>query len=177
LLASGSAKRPHKASRFFCLCCQQPSQRSVFPLFERGPTRVGSLPAMSPLAAYVVETFVTLIAVVALAVLVLYGARRLGIGRPLGPMQLVGRLPLDARRAVILVRVADQVLILGVSEAGIQKLGDLAPEALRNFPSAAEPRFSDVLARLKLQRDKSKPSSDPTRHDATTQPTDGSADE
>ena len=131
---------------------------------------------MSPLAAYVVETFVTLVAVVALAVLVLYGARRLGIGRPLGPMQLVGRLPLDARRTVVLVRVADQVLVLGVSEAGIQKLGDLSPDALRSFPTAPEPRFSEVLARLKLQRAKSQPMDPPTDQNALTKPADGSAD-
>ena len=53
---------------------------------------------MSPLAHYVLETLVTLLAIVALAVLVLVGARRAGMGRSAGPLELVGRLPLDGRR-------------------------------------------------------------------------------
>ena len=60
---------------------------------------------MSPLAHYVLETLVTLLAIVALSVLVLLGARRAGMGRSAGPLELVGRLPLDGRRAVYLVRV------------------------------------------------------------------------
>ena len=105
---------------------------------------------MSPFASYIVETLVTLVAVVALAVLVLYGARRLGVGRPLGSMELVGRLPLDARRSVCLVRVAEQVLILGVSEAGIQKLGDLSASSLPAEPATGKHGFADILARLRL---------------------------
>jgi len=81
-------------------------------------------PAMSPLATYVVETLVTLVAVVALAVLVLYGARRLGLGRPAGPLRLVGRLPLDGRRSVFLVQVDSVVYVLGASEGGLVKLGE-----------------------------------------------------
>src|SRR6187549_3961591 len=38
--------------------------------------------AMSPVATYIVETLVTLLGVVVLAVLLLYGGRRLGVGRP-----------------------------------------------------------------------------------------------
>jgi flagellar protein FliO/FliZ len=101
------------------------------------------------MAAYLVETFVTLLAVIAVAVLVLYGARRLGLGRPHGPMQLVGRLPLDARRSVLLVRVGKQVLVLGVSEAGISRLGEVEPESLDSEVAAAAPRFADILARLR----------------------------
>ncbi|HEY4157977.1 MAG TPA: flagellar biosynthetic protein FliO [Polyangiaceae bacterium] len=81
---------------------------------------------MAPLTHYVIETLVTLLGIVALAVLVLVGARRAGIGRAAGPLALVGRLPLDARRAVYLVRVGSQVYVLGASEAGLHKLGELA---------------------------------------------------
>lgn len=102
---------------------------------------------MTPLATYIVETLVTLVAVVALAILVLAGARRFGLGRPLGPLELVGRLPLEARRAIYLVRVAERVLILAVSEAGIDKLGELDPSSLQ--PSLEHKGgFRDVLAKI-----------------------------
>jgi len=99
---------------------------------------------MTPFATYIVETLVTLVAVVALAILVLVSARRFGLGRPLGPLQLVGRLPLEGRRAVYLVRVADRVFVLGASEAGIEKLGELDSSAV---DASTEPKatFRDVL--------------------------------
>lgn len=105
---------------------------------------------MSPLATYLVETSVTLLAVVAIAIVVLMGAKRLGVGRPHGPMRLLGRMPLDARRVVYLVRVADQVLILGASEAGLTKLGELQPQVLDEDESEpARPAFADLLSRLR----------------------------
>lgn len=105
---------------------------------------------MSPLTTYLVETFVTLLAVIAVAIAVLAGAKRLGVGRPLGPMRLLGRMPLDARRVVYLVRVADKVLILGASEAGLTKLGQLDREAIEDVePTSDKPAFADLLARLR----------------------------
>jgi flagellar protein FliO/FliZ len=92
---------------------------------------------------------VTLLAIVLLAVLVLYGGRRLGLGRPSGPLELVGRLPLDARRAVYLVKVGKLVYVVGASEGGLTRLGELDAEAL---PASASgglgPSFADVLGRL-----------------------------
>jgi flagellar biogenesis protein FliO len=103
---------------------------------------------MGSYAGYLIETFVTLLAVCGLAFVVLYGARRLGIGRPKGPIQLVGQLPLDARRAIYLVQVGEQVLVVGASEAGITKLGEVAAKELpKPEPVAAAP-FADVLARV-----------------------------
>jgi flagellar biogenesis protein FliO len=102
---------------------------------------------MTPFATYIVETLVTLVAIIALAILVLVSARRLGLGRPLGPLQLVGRLPLEGRRAVYLVRVAERVLILGASEAGLEKLGELDAHLIQ-AESAASGGFRDVLARM-----------------------------
>jgi flagellar biogenesis protein FliO len=111
---------------------------------------------MGSYAGYLLETFVTLLAVCGLAFVVLYGARRLGIGRPRGPIQLVGQLPLDARRAIYLVQVGDQVLVVGASEAGITKLGEVPATALPAVdPTGAAP-FSDVLARV-LGTSKAKP--------------------
>jgi flagellar biosynthetic protein FliO len=98
--------------------------------------------------AYLIETFVTLVGVCALALVVLWGARRLGVGRPSGPIELCGHLPLDARRAIYLVRVGEQVFIVGVGEGGFTKLGEMAatdvPAVGRGAPVSA---FGDVLAR------------------------------
>ena len=121
---------------------------------------------MSPLTTYLVETFVTLLAVIAVAIAVLVGAKRLGVGRPLGPMRLLGRMPLDARRVVYLVRVADQVLILGASEGGLTKLGQLDHGALEEAEDAPDkPVFADLLARLRGQAANA-PKTEKDRHDA-----------
>lgn len=103
---------------------------------------------MSPTANYLVETFVTLLVVCALAVVVLYGARRLGVGRARGPVSLVGQLPLDARRAIYLVRVGEQVLVVGVGEGGFTKLGEVAAKDLPAGAPAEDSPFADVLARV-----------------------------
>src|SRR5258708_40290627 len=105
---------------------------------------------MSPVAAYIVETFVTLLGVIALAVLVLYGGRRLGFGRPAGPLELLGRLPLDARRAVYLVRVGKLVYVVGASEGGLTRLGELDANAVPTSLPAVAPSasFGRVLARV-----------------------------
>jgi flagellar protein FliO/FliZ len=104
---------------------------------------------MSPVATYIVETLVTLAGVVILAVLLLYGGRRLGVGRPSGPLELVGRLPLDARRAVYLVRVGRLVYVVGASEGGLTRLGELDADAVpvvATHDSAS--RFADIFAKV-----------------------------
>ncbi|MBX3186493.1 MAG: flagellar biosynthetic protein FliO [Labilithrix sp.] len=122
----------------------------------RGGSPIFRAPEMGSYAGYLVETFVTLLAVCALAFVVLYGARKLGIGRPRGPIELVGQLPLDARRAIYLVQVGGQVLVVGASEAGFTKLGEVnagdLPAGLERAPLASP--FADVLARV-LKSDKS----------------------
>jgi flagellar protein FliO/FliZ len=125
---------------------------------------------MSPLTAYVIETIVTLIGIVVLAVLVLYGARRMGIGRAAGPLELVGRLPLDGRRAVYLVRVGGTIYIVGASEAGLSKLGELPSDGI-DLATSEKPRgkFAEALERaLGHSRPKAaaKSSADPTSSEA-----------
>lgn len=85
---------------------------------------------MTSYAGYLLETFVTLLVVCGLAFVVLYGARRLGLGRPRGPIRLVGQLPLDARRAIYLVEVGGQVIVVGASEAGLTRIGEVAATEL-----------------------------------------------
>lgn len=91
---------------------------------------------MSPLATYLGETFATLVVVCGLAFVVLVGARRLGVGRPRGPLTLVGQLPLDARRSIYLVRIGEQVLVVGASETGLTRLGEVRSDAIA--PDAAD---------------------------------------
>lgn len=102
---------------------------------------------MSPLATYVVETLITLSGIVVLAGLVLYAARRVGVGRPTGPLELVGRLVLDGRRVVYLVRIDKKVLILGASEAGLSKLGELDADSVTFESVSTTPAFREVLER------------------------------
>jgi flagellar biogenesis protein FliO len=103
---------------------------------------------VSPYAGYLIETFVTLVAVCGLALVVLWGARRLGLGRPSGPIELRGHLPLDARRAIYLVKVGDQVFVVGVGEGGFTKLGEIpAADLPAAGPSRAPNAFAGVLAR------------------------------
>ncbi len=113
---------------------------------------------MSPLATYLVETFVTLLAVVAIAIFVLVGAKRLGIGKPHGPIVLLGRMPLDPRRVLYLVKVADQVLILGASEAGLTKLGEVkSPEIVQTLEphsGQSQPSFSELFKRVRSKQHK-----------------------
>jgi flagellar protein FliO/FliZ len=103
---------------------------------------------VSSYAGYIIETFVTLLAVCALAFVVLWGARRMGLGRPSGPIELRGHLPLDARRSIYLVRVGAQVFVVGVGEGGFTKLGEIPAADLPAAQPAAAGGFGDVLARV-----------------------------
>jgi flagellar biogenesis protein FliO len=79
---------------------------------------------MTPLSRYVLETTVSLLLILGLAIAILYAARKGGVGRPTGPLQLVGRVVLDARRVIYLVRVGKVTYVVGGSEAGLTKLGE-----------------------------------------------------
>ncbi len=104
---------------------------------------------MSPATAYFVQAMVTVLAIVALAALVLYGGRRLGLGRASGPLELLGRLPLEGRRAVYLVRVGKVVFVVGASEGGLTRLGEMDVAAVPNVgPRPGGPTFAEVLGRL-----------------------------
>jgi flagellar protein FliO/FliZ len=102
---------------------------------------------VSSYAAYLLETLVTLVGVCGLAFVVLWGARRLGIGRPSGPIELRGHLPLDARRSIYLVKVGEQVFVVGVGEGGFTKLGEVNAGELPAVVAAPTGAFADILAR------------------------------
>ncbi len=96
---------------------------------------------------YLVETIVLLVVMCALAIVVLFVARRAGLGVARGPIRLVGQLPLDPRRSVYLVQIATKVLVVGVAEGGMTKLGELDESELPPTSLAPPNTFRDVLAR------------------------------
>jgi flagellar biogenesis protein FliO len=95
-----------------------------------------------------VETFVTLVVVCVLAALILWGAKRAGLGRGSGPVELCGHLQLEARRAVYLVKVVDTIYVVAAGEGGFVKLGELPAGSLPAAPPARLPAFAEVLARV-----------------------------
>ncbi len=90
----------------------------------------------SALSTYLLESALVLAAVLGLAGFVSFLARRAGVARGASSLELLARLPLEARRSVYVVRVLDQVLILGASETGLAKLGELPPGAVSEFRKA-----------------------------------------
>ena len=110
---------------------------------------------MPPYTGYLIETLVTLLAVCALAVLVLWGARRMGVGRSRGPIELHGYLPLDGRRAIYLVKVGTQVFIIGVGERGFTKLGEVSASELPAPSAEGGSSFASTLARVLAKRSSS----------------------
>src|SRR5258708_31215713 len=112
---------------------------------------------MSPAAGALAQTFVTLAVVCGLAVVVLWAARRAGVGRSDGPIALVGRLPLETRRSIYLVKVGEQVLVIGAGDGGFTKLGEIPAGALAQSLTAREERasFGEVLSKV-LQRPRRK---------------------
>jgi flagellar protein FliO/FliZ len=106
---------------------------------------------VTPLGHYLLQTIITLAGVVALAVLVLYAARRIGVGRAGGPLALLGRMPLDGRRAVYLVKVGKKVLILGASEQSLTKLGELDEGEIDLGAASPPATFREVFARLRAK--------------------------
>lgn len=103
---------------------------------------------MSPVASYLIETSVTLLGVIVVAGVLLYGAKRRGFGRASGPLDLIGRLPLEGgQRAVYLVRIGGTVYVIGGSEAGLTKIGELPESELGPLPEPARGALADVIRR------------------------------
>jgi flagellar biogenesis protein FliO len=102
---------------------------------------------VSPVASYLIETSVTLLGVILIAAVLLYGSRKRGFGRASGPLDLIGRLPLDGQRAVYLVRIGSTVYVIGGSETGLTKMGELSESELGPLPEPARGALADVIRR------------------------------
>jgi flagellar protein FliO/FliZ len=105
---------------------------------------------VTPVGSYILQTVLTLLGVTALAAVILLVARRMGVGQASGPMDLVGRLPLDGRRAIYLVRVGERVFVVGASEAGLSKLGEVPGDTLPATRDSRAPAgsFAAALAQV-----------------------------
>ena len=89
-------------------------------------------------------TLLRMVLVLAAVCLLAYGALRWGLKRFVAPqragggaMEVLARLPLEPRRALLVVRVGRRMLVLASSEAGISRVGELDPrEAAEIFACA-----------------------------------------
>ncbi len=104
--------------------------------------------------SYLVQTGLSVFVVLALGALAALLLRRLQSPAQRGPLERIASLPLDARRAIHLVRIGEQVLIVGASEGGLQKLGEMPRDAvpLLEPRRTASASFSAVLAQLRGTR-------------------------
>jgi flagellar protein FliO/FliZ len=101
---------------------------------------------MSPYGSYLLETLLMLMGVCALAFVLLYGARKMGAGRASGALSLLGRLPLDARRSIVLVKVGETVFVIGVGDGAMTKLGELSASDVPAGAVLESKGFAAVLA-------------------------------
>ncbi len=69
------------------------------------------------------ELFAVLGVSLALSAAWLAKARRPQLGRAERQLAILERVSIDARRSLLLIKVADEVVVTGVSEAGFQRLG------------------------------------------------------
>ncbi len=72
--------------------------------------------------------------------------------RSQGPMKILGRLPIEGRRSVVVIDIAGKTLIVGNSEAGMHTLGELDGDQRGHFEkdsSHDKPSFKELLARNK----------------------------
>lgn len=119
--------------------------------------------AVSPATQYVLQAGLTLVGIALLAYVLLYVGRRLNQLPSRGPLELVGRLPLEGRRAIYLVRVGERVLVLAATDQRMDKIAELDAVALDDSTSVKRGAFAELLsASSKLSRRAAAPSTSPT---------------
>jgi flagellar biogenesis protein FliO len=113
------------------------------------PTRLG-LHAVTPATEYILNTSLTLAGIVLLAWLLVYASRRWERAAPRGPLELLGTLRLEGKRAVYLVRVGERVVALGATEGAMIKVMELAPSEVADSAKPTE-GFGALFGRLVQQ--------------------------
>ncbi len=104
--------------------------------------------ASSGYGAALAQTLVALALVCALAWWLLrWGGRRALGGFGEGRVEVLERAPLDARRAVFLVRVGKRVLVVGASDQSLTLLAELRDDELPPARPATPGPFDGLAAR------------------------------
>jgi flagellar biogenesis protein FliO len=85
---------------------------------------------MSPEAVYVVESLATIVVFGGALWVAAWGMRRVSGERGKGPLEILARQTLDARRSIYLVRVGRRVLVVGATDASLTRLGSTSLEAV-----------------------------------------------
>lgn len=99
-----------------------------------------------------VISVISMISGLALIIFLAYLTTKM-VGRKYGPnyagtnlLKVVDRLPLGPEKQLVIVRVTDRVLLLGVTAHHIENLGELDPEVISEQPlSTNRVAFSSVL--------------------------------
>jgi flagellar protein FliO/FliZ len=96
------------------------------------------------------QALLALGAVCLLAWWVLRALGRHGVGRGgSGRIQVLERVPLDARRTLFLVRVGDRAWLVGAGDgASPTLLAELSPDALPPVPETDDRSFREALGRI-----------------------------
>lgn len=110
---------------------------------------------MTPATEYILNTSLTLAGIVVLAWLLVYASRRWERAAPRGPLELIGTLRLEGKRAVYLVRIGERVVALGAAEGGMSKVMELAPGEISGAALPAE-GFGALFRRLKTRAEETK---------------------
>ena len=122
---------------------------------------------MSPEVTYLLQSLGTVVVFGGVGALALAGLRRIGVTPTRGPLQVVARVPLEGRRAIYLVRVGkERVLVVGAGDAGLSRLATLRMDELEEpleggarepLASPARRSFAQALGKvLRPLRDDSK---------------------
>lgn len=117
---------------------------------------------MTPATEYMLNTSLTLAGIMLVAWLVVYATRRWERAAPRGPLELLGTLRLEGKRAVYLVRIGERVVALGATEGGMIKVMEVPASQTETAPARSIDGFGALLNRLKQQPRVNAPS-----HDAT----------
>jgi flagellar protein FliO/FliZ len=135
----------------------------VLPALKRGRTAsaLSALLAAGPAGAQgaaagpsIMPMVLALLLVVALVPLTAWLLKRLGAGMPVsqGSLRVVSQLALGTRERLIVVEAGDRWLLLGVSSAGINRLGTL-PKGETPPASKHAPAFARLLQAARGQND------------------------
>ncbi len=96
------------------------------------------------------QATIALAAVCLLAWLVLRFVARRGFGAATeGRLQVLERVPLDARRSLVLVQVGSRAFLVGTGDGAAPRLiAEFSSDALPSVPPKPRPSFRDVLSGL-----------------------------